>query len=314
MTTYSNGKIPVSALKKLSVPGYLLTGAAASFERLRALAKKAGHDIVTSSSADAYRAYSIQEEIFLQRYDHTPRSGLTYNNGGIKNWNGRIWYKKPGVAVAAAPGTSNHGKGLAIDIQGTGGFGGSLYNWLAAHAPAYGWTNTEGRQIGESWHWVYDSSKDQHKSSGSSSSTKKVKPKKISEIKIGYNGGKYSYTVKLWQKFLVSKKYLTSKQVDGLFGRTTDKATRAYQKKAGLVVDGVVGLKTWSHVVVGIKYGSTGPRVEIWQRICGFTSPKADGKFGSQTVSISKQVQAWLGVKEDAVIGMGTITAYRKKA
>jgi peptidoglycan hydrolase-like protein with peptidoglycan-binding domain len=33
--------------------------------------------------------------------------------------------------------------------------------------------------------------------------------------------------------------------VDGDFGKLTDTEVRAYQKKNGLVVDGIVGVKTW---------------------------------------------------------------------
>jgi peptidoglycan LD-endopeptidase CwlK len=35
-------------------------------------------------------------------------------------------------------------------------------------------------------------------------------------------------------------------KVDGVFGKQTEKAVKAYQKRKGLVVDGVVGIKTWN--------------------------------------------------------------------
>lgn len=117
--------------------------------------------------AYGYRSYEVQERIFLERYDHTPRRGNTYANGGIKRWKGQTWHKKPGVSVAAQPGYSNHGWGLAIDlnsgINGWPNFGTAEYKWMVANAPAYGFTNAEGKPINESWHWVYYPNLDKHK-------------------------------------------------------------------------------------------------------------------------------------------------------
>ena len=36
--------------------------------------------------------------------------------------------------------------------------------------------------------------------------------------------------------------------VDGDFGPKTESAVKAYQKKNGLIIDGVVGPKTWAHM------------------------------------------------------------------
>lgn len=69
-------------------------------------------------------------------------------------WN-RYQKKLPGWTVAAVPGTSQHGWGLACD------FGGSIqysstkeHAWLAANAPLFGWEWT-GRNFGEPWHFDY---------------------------------------------------------------------------------------------------------------------------------------------------------------
>ena len=53
--------------------------------------------------------------------------------------------------------------------------------------------------------------------------------------------------VTLLQTKLANKGYdLGSYGVDGDFGQATEKAVRAFQKANGLVVDGIVGQKTWS--------------------------------------------------------------------
>lgn len=61
--------------------------------------------------------------------------------------------------LAAEPGTSNHGWGLAVDLSGIGGEGTTRHNWLRANAPAFGWQHPSwARSTGskpESWHWEY---------------------------------------------------------------------------------------------------------------------------------------------------------------
>lgn len=138
-------------MTKLSVGGYLLPAAANNFELWRQRAEKDGYNLTITSAADAFREYEIQERIFRERYTTTRLPGRP-----TKRWNNTVWYLKPGQSTAAVPGTSNHGKGLALDIKNAGGFGGSFYKWMARTGPEYGWSNTEGRSINEPWHWVND--------------------------------------------------------------------------------------------------------------------------------------------------------------
>lgn len=151
MATFPNGQIPTNAMKQLSVGGYLLPAAANNFELWRAHATRDGYTLTVTSAADAFRTYDIQERIFEDRYTATYLTGRP-----SKVWNGRRYYLKPGQATAAVPGTSNHGRGLAVDIKNAGGFSGSFYKWMAQTGPLYGFSNTEGRSINEPWHWVSD--------------------------------------------------------------------------------------------------------------------------------------------------------------
>ncbi|MFF8347933.1 transglycosylase SLT domain-containing protein [Cellulosimicrobium funkei] len=68
-----------------------------------------------------------------------------------------VYAAKP--ALAAMPGWSNHGWGLALDLAGIGGEGSPRHSWLRQNAPAYGWQHpTWARTSGsrpESWHWEY---------------------------------------------------------------------------------------------------------------------------------------------------------------
>lgn len=68
-------------------------------------------------------------------------------------------YEKP--SLAAEPGTSEHGWGLAVDLGGgVESYRSPRYKWLRANAPAFGWDhptwarNGNGRE--EPWHWEYD--------------------------------------------------------------------------------------------------------------------------------------------------------------
>ena len=68
----------------------------------------------------------------------------------------RLYGEKP--ALAAVPGTSNHGWGIAVDLcDGAESFGSPQYDWLRANAPLRGWDNPSwARAAGsrpEPWHW-----------------------------------------------------------------------------------------------------------------------------------------------------------------
>ena len=64
-------------------------------------------------------------------------------------------------SLAATPGTSEHGWGLAVDMGGEVQTGKSArYLWLRANAPSYGWDNPDWALSGgsgpyEPWHWEY---------------------------------------------------------------------------------------------------------------------------------------------------------------
>lgn len=66
---------------------------------------------------------------------------------------------KPGLA--ATPGTSEHGWGLAVDVcDGIETGSGSRYQWMRANADTYGWTNPDWARPGgsgptEPWHWEF---------------------------------------------------------------------------------------------------------------------------------------------------------------
>lgn len=119
---YGNGKIPESALQSIGVGDFRLSSdAAESFRQMHADAQAAG---ITIGVNDAYRTYEEQVDL-------AARKGL-YSQGGL----------------AATPGKSNHGWGLAIDLE----LDGSAQAWMRENAHKYGFVEDVPR---EPWHWTY---------------------------------------------------------------------------------------------------------------------------------------------------------------
>jgi len=77
---------------------------------------------------------------------------------GFRSYSQQVATKAAKGYLAAAPGTSNHGWGLAVDIC-PDTYSGSRWDWLAANAPAFGWDNPDWARPGgskyEPWHWEY---------------------------------------------------------------------------------------------------------------------------------------------------------------
>ena len=122
----------------------LQKAAAESFSNLVALAvAKSGANF---QLYDALRPLEEQKSIFFDRYRVTNWSSK--RNSSDRWYQGKVWRKVKG-ANAAAPGMSNHGSGLAVDIHP-----GPIQEIFKSDGPAWGWSWAEGRKNGESWHFV----------------------------------------------------------------------------------------------------------------------------------------------------------------
>ena len=111
------------------------------------------------SIADAYRNYALQEQVFRQRY-RPNWNPLTCTRESPRRWGGRVWWKLKRVAPVAAPGESNHGWGLAVDVGVWRGgpqvvpitADPTVWTWLQANAVSLGfcWESQK-----EPWHIRY---------------------------------------------------------------------------------------------------------------------------------------------------------------
>lgn len=129
--SHSNGQIPSGELCVLPGSGHLLhADAAVGWWRLNVeFTRRFGTGVCVT---DSYRSYEAQASVYAS---------------------------KPGLA--ASPGTSNHGWGVAMDwCGGVESYSSPEHRWLAEHGARFGWVNPVWAQAGgsrpEPWHWEYE--------------------------------------------------------------------------------------------------------------------------------------------------------------
>jgi LAS superfamily LD-carboxypeptidase LdcB len=122
LMAFENGRIPASQLESIGQGDHRLSRDAAT--AFKAMAADARRDGVTLSVSDSYR--SLDEQTAM-----VEREGR-YGEGGL----------------AADPGTSAHGWGLAVDLNADN----RSTNWMRANGSKYGFVEDVPR---EPWHWTY---------------------------------------------------------------------------------------------------------------------------------------------------------------
>lgn len=123
MAVHGNGRIPTDALVPIGQGGHRLWKPAA--DAWRGAVAAAAADGIDLKITDSYRTYD-------QQVDLAHRKGL-YADGGL----------------AAVPGTSNHGWGMAVDADVTDS---RTLEWLRLNGPRFGFVEAVPR---EPWHWEY---------------------------------------------------------------------------------------------------------------------------------------------------------------
>lgn len=144
-----NGKLPKGMLSKIAAKGEMWRWAALCFNLMYKDAKKAG---IKLKNIGDYRTFERQLEMFNDRYDLVDRGRKPKIT---RKYQGKTWYLKPGKSPSGTPGTSNHGLGLAIDLDVKDG---KTLAWLCENAPRYGFflqTDDASSPEFEAWHWQY---------------------------------------------------------------------------------------------------------------------------------------------------------------
>ena len=139
--------------------------------------------------------------------------------------------------------------------------------------------------------------------------------------------------VQFWLNTLAQyESAIPSLAVDGRYGTSTASAVRAFQRRYGLTVDGVVGRETWNAIYnefrsiqsdngtpnaypgTALREGASGQNVRLvqfWLKIARTVYSRlndltVDGTFGAATTAAVKQFQTYFGLTSDGVVGRTT--------
>lgn len=261
------GKFPDSILSKVD-GGKLHWLAANAWKALKAAAAADGIELKPTSSGDLYRSYDAQLRSFLERYTKEANGNSTRTFEGVK------WYKKSEkLASLAAPGTSQHNSGLAVDVHTASG---KRLKWMIANCAKYGFSWEVVPE--EPWHIRYTEAENVPdavkawaelnpaevcapgpseiaatglpvaiKTAPIITANQAVKRGKANAssnpvLKLGNKGT----AVKTLQQLLNKAGVVCAS--DGDFGAKTELAVKAFQSKVGLAPSGVVDNKTWAKI------------------------------------------------------------------
>jgi peptidoglycan hydrolase-like protein with peptidoglycan-binding domain len=161
----------------------------------------------------AYRTLAQQVELFEARYtlQNTGKEPRTYQ--------GKTYWLKPGNAMVASPGTSNHGWGCAVDMALL--VKGSI---VAVTAPFVQWAAGVAVAHGFSW---------------------EAQP----TLQVGSSGQQ----VVLLQQLCAAHKWGDPGNADGHFGPRTQAAVKALQAAVGASADGVYGPHTAAQLAAHLE-------------------------------------------------------------
>lgn len=218
--------------------------------------------------------------------------------------------------LAAIPGTSNHGWGLAVDYKnGMNAWSSSTQEWFERNGDDFGWftpgwanPDSEDYQKNEPWHKEYRRSLDKRRGP-------KIRRPESGEIGIGSEGQKVTRIQVLLNQRLSGPNLV----VDGKFGLASAVAAARYQRDAGLSVSGVIGSVTMNALETGYAPGDMpiylqkgtkkADQVEVLQAWLKKVFPKqygnlvVDGDFGDHTESAVKHWQTKADMAPTGKIG-----------
>ncbi|WP_402377985.1 transglycosylase SLT domain-containing protein [Isoptericola rhizosphaerae] len=111
----------------------------------------AGHQVLRCDAAEALEDLNAK---YRERFGTDLAITDSY-----RDYASQVVLKAQKPTLAATPGYSNHGWGLALDIGNLGPEGSPRHAWLRENGPRYGWQHPSWARLGgrkpEAWHWEY---------------------------------------------------------------------------------------------------------------------------------------------------------------
>ena len=230
---WSNGNLPESALAPIHGPGFkvkLALGAAASWNNMRLCALRDGVDMYPAGANSALRRVGVQSDF------PPPVYGTQWYFWGA--------YRNGVGALAAYPGTSNHGWGTRVDLARQ-----SMRSYIDRKGRALGWRKDEAPS--EWWHVSYYRSVP-WPNPGPLASTPVLRLR---------SGGPCQGP---FVKELEAR--LGFKRPDYFYGHSTAGANRRAEARFGFKhPDGITTAATWARLRVNntVKVGTRGVRVRV---------------------------------------------------
>lgn len=264
------GRLPESLLPKVD-GGRLHWRAANAWKAMKAAATAEGVELKPTSAGDLYRSYDSQLAAFNQRYVEQEIPGQS-----TRTFEGKKYWLKKGMAPLAAPGTSQHNTGLAVDVHTASG---PRLQWMVANCAKFGWSwevvpeepwhirYTEGDNVPEAVKAWMDANPAEVCSAGAvSAPAPQAAPKPIvtpavpatngdEAVKRGKANAATNPILQLGSKGSAVRtlQQLLNKAgvkcaTDGDFGQKTEVAVKEFQAKVGVEPTGIVNHKTWAKI------------------------------------------------------------------
>jgi hypothetical protein len=208
-----NGKLPASKLASLPGGGSLRKDAALAYRALYNYCdRKLGVKLTHAGEGATYRELG--------------RPGDYGRGGPFTQWYAWERYQRGGN-LAAQPGRSNHGWGLAVDFD--------TIEVVREHGSRFGWKKTEA--FNEPWHYCYVPGR-------------YPMVKLYGEVRAGdiIRPGDRGTGVRAAKKLLKRHGFWPWPKFGLGTSRTFSRAVKRFQKSRGLPSDGIVGPKTWARL------------------------------------------------------------------
>jgi hypothetical protein len=205
----ANGKLRKSQLTNIAGGGQLRADAAEAWNAFAAYVKK--HHNQNVQVTDSYRPLGSPGDLRRGKWSQWA-AWERYQNGGN---------------LAARPGTSNHGLGLALDVPY------QTQKLIANYGAQFGWSKKWSDAPSEPWHFRWKE--------GNYPAVKKWRQDPVLS-----RGDRHNSVITL--KKLLRKNGYWPKWVRAdsrSFNRYTEKKVKEFQKAKRLTADGVVGPGTW---------------------------------------------------------------------